>query len=109
MGKSIVTLAWNGNGAAHSGAVVIRASRRGFIVDDEVETYGLFETLDEALALDTFHFGGTPVPVLTCSPKIAASAALMAAALNLAGGPGGEVWINGVCYVRTAEGKLRRR
>lgn len=109
MGKAVVTLTWDGNGSAHSGEVVIRASRRGFIVDDEVDTYGPFATLDEALALDTFHFGGTPGPVLTCSPETARSSALRAAALDLAGGTGGTVRVNGVWHVRTAEGKLRRR
>ena len=109
MAKPVVTLAWGGSSPAHSGAVVIRASRRGFIVDDEVDSYGPFATLADALALDTFHFGGTPGPVLTCTPEIAASAALRAAALDLAGDPGGTVRVNGVRHVRTVEGELRRR
>ncbi len=40
MGKAVVTLSWGGDGPAHNGAVVIRASRRGFVIDDDVETYG---------------------------------------------------------------------
>lgn len=109
MGKPVVTLTWNGNGPAHSGSAMIRASRSGFFVDDEADTYGPFETLEEALALDTFHFGGTPWPELTCSPEIAASAALKTAALDLAGAPGGEVWINGARHFRTTEGDLLSR
>lgn len=35
MGKPVVTLTWNGNGPAHSGAATIRPSRPGFLVDDE--------------------------------------------------------------------------
>ena len=109
MGRPVVTLGWEGGSPGHSGSVVIRASRRGFIVDDEVDSYVPFGTLDEALALNTFHLGDTPGPVLICSPEVAGSAALMAAALDLAGSSGGEVCINGVRHVRTAEGELRRR
>lgn len=86
---------------------MIRASRAGYLVEDEVDTYGPFTTLGEALAHDAFHFGGTPGPALTCSPEIAASAALRTAALDLAGGPGGAVWINGARWLRGAEGELR--
>lgn len=106
-GKAVVTLAWDGGGSAHSGSVVIRASRAGFLVEDEADTYGPFATLDEALALDAFHFASTPGPVLTCSPGIVASAALRVAALDLAGAPDGTVRINGVEHVRTADGLSR--
>ena len=107
LGEAVVRLTWAGNSAAHSGSATIYARPTGFLVDTDEETQGPFDTLDDALAVDTFHFGGTPGPALTCSPKIAASPPLRAAALNLAGGPGGTVRINGVEHLRTAYGLAR--
>jgi hypothetical protein len=106
LGDPVVRLTWAGDSAAHSGVVTIYAASVGFLVDTDEDTYGPFDTLGDVLALDTFHFGGTPGPALTCSPEIAASPPLRAAALDLAGGPGGTVRINGVEHVRIANGLM---
>ena len=109
LGMAVVRLTWAGGSAAPSGFAPIYARPAGFLVDTDEETCGPFDTLDDALASDTFHFGDTPGPALTCSPEIAASSALHAAAIDLAGGPGGTVRINGVEHVRTAAGLTRLR
>lgn len=108
LGELILRLAWAGGSPAHCGSAAIYAQPAGFLVDTDEETYGPFDTLNDALAVDTFHFGGTPGPALTCSPETAALPALRAAALDLAGCLGGTVHINGVEHVRTADGLTRR-
>lgn len=108
LGEAVVCLSWAGNSAAHSGSATIYAQPTGFLVDTDEETYGPFEALNDALAVDAFHFGGTPGPALTCSPEIAASPALRAAAFDLASGESGTVRVNGVEHVRTTNGLARR-
>lgn len=107
-GNPVVCLTWAGDSAAHTGCATIYAKPGGYLVDTDEETFGPFEALDDALAVDTFHFCGTPGPALTCSAAIAASPALYAAALDLAGGEGGAVRINGVDHLRTADRLARR-
>jgi hypothetical protein len=108
LGDPVVRLTWASDSAAHTGSATIYAQSAGYLVDTDEDTSGPFDTLAGALAVDTFHFDGTPGPALTCSPEIAASPPLRAAALDLAGGPGGTVRINGVEHIRSARGLTRR-
>lgn len=108
LGEAVVRLTWAGDSAAHIGSATIYAQPTGFLVGTDEETYGPFSTLADALAVDTFHFGDTPGPALTCSPETAALPVLRTAALDLAGYFGGTVHINGVEHVRTADGLTRR-
>lgn len=106
-GDPVFCLTWAGDSAAHTGSATIYAQSTGYLVDTDENTSGPFDTLAGALAVDTFHFCGTPGPALICSAEIAASPALYAAALDLAGGEGGTVRINGVDHLRTADGLTR--
>lgn len=100
MTRRILILEWTGNGPAHSGQCSIRRARDGFVVADELEEYGPFQTFDEALDHGNFHYGGTPQPHVRGSAALARSERLLAAAFDLAGEPGGEVRINGVPFRR---------
>ena len=104
MTRNVLILEWDGNGPAHSGQSSIRRTRKGYVVDDEVEEYGPFQTVEEALAEGTFHYGGTPQPHLRCSAVLASTEHLRAAAFDLAGELGGEVRINGALFRRVESG-----
>ena len=108
LGDPVVRLTWAGDSAAHTGSATIYAQPGGYLVDIDEETYGPFDTLAGALAVDTFHFSDTPGPALTCPTGIAASPALLAAAFDLAGDTGGTVRINGIVHIRSADGLTRR-
>ena len=107
MSNVILTLDWDGGGPAHSGQCSIRRTRKGFVVDDEVEPQGPLTSLEEALAFDSFHFGGTPSPHLRCSAALAASEPVVKAAFDLAGEVGGEVRINGTRFRRVGAGLIK--
>jgi hypothetical protein len=103
----VLALEWDGGGPANSGEVTIRRTRKGFLVDDDVETRGPFNSVDDALACDSFHFSGTPAPHLRCLPSFAASPSVLQAGFDLAGEVGGTVRINGVLYQRTDDGLVQ--
>ncbi len=104
MGNTVLTLEWDGNGPAHSGQCTMRRTRKGFVVEDEVNLYGPFATIEAALAHGNFHFGGTPNPHLRCSAALGRLEPLRRAAFDLAAEPGGEVWINYVRFRRVDDG-----
>ena len=100
LGLNVLTLSWDGGAPTHCGAKTIYEWRGYYLVDDDVEPEGPFDTFEDAIDTQGFHFGGTPNPELTCDEKLASSPAFIAACIDLADGEGGKISINGVVFVR---------
>ncbi len=103
-GRTVLSLAWDGNGPAHSGCHhVVEWRGLYFFQSSDLDAEGPFDSLEEALALECFQ-------VQTAHPEITASgidrAALLRLARDVVGGNGECVLINGARYT-LEDGELR--
>jgi hypothetical protein len=64
----VLTLVWDGEGPAHSGAVWIsKWHDTYFVQSSDYDPSGPFDSLDDALEEEPFTYEGTPKPKLTSS------------------------------------------
>lgn len=103
LGSNVLTLEWDGDSPAHCGSKTIYEWRGYYFVDDDVEPEGPFDTFEDAIDTQGFHFGGTPNPEITCDAKLASSPAVIAACFDLADDEGGKISINGAIFVRSRD------
>ena len=100
-GKVVFKLEWDGMAPGASGSsCVVRWEGWYFMLSSDFEDEGPFETFENAMGCETFHFGGTPSPVITCTPKLADSPVVRCAAIDLAGQEGKIVILNEKLFIR---------
>jgi hypothetical protein len=102
-GGTVLTLAWSGEGMAHSGIKSISSWGDFFVFgSSDHDDHGPFRKIEDALDLEYFWQEGVPGGELWFDSKIVPTEIVMKIAHAMCGDDGETVFVNGMNYVRRA-------